>query len=29
MTSHHAVRVTLDEILYLRMQCNRCECAIW
>ncbi len=28
MTAHHLLRVTLDEILCLRMQCNRCGCAV-
>ena len=28
MTAHHLLRVTLDEVLCLRIQCNRCGCAV-
>lgn len=28
MTAHHLLRVTLDEVLALRMECNRCGCAV-
>ena len=28
MTTHHLLRITLDEVRALRMQCNRCGCAV-